>query len=224
MRPFIVFEGIDGTGKGTMMNMAIAHLRAKFGADQVVVTKDPGGTKLGTCIRRVMYEEVPTTEMAEGVVDLLFHASHRQNWLTIVKPALEAGKVVVSDRWWYSQAAYMTQRRVPKMIGDAYLGCHGDDAGLLIFLHGNPSASLDRARNRQTETHQSAKAWNDHDQMARIQQEYFDQFGDRPEFYPINIDGKAPPALWPEVREAIDRFMANFNLWKDNVRGGHSVA
>ncbi len=207
MRPFIVFEGIDGMGKGTIMSRAIDYLRSKH--KDVVVTKDPGGTKLGVSIRRVMYEEVPTTEMVPGVVDLLFLASHLQNWLTVVKPALDDGKIVVCDRWWYSQAAYMTQRVVPPTIAQAYMDHHGCSAGLLIFLWGDPEASLKRARARETETHQSAKAWNDLEKLQRIQATYYKLFSNLPEFRAIWVDKKDPDQVWAEAKADIDVFMVN---------------
>ena len=206
MKKFVVFEGIDGTGKGTQIERAIAHYQQKFGPDGVVQSKDPGGTKLGLAIRRIIYEEVPTHELAHGVVDLLFLASHLQNWQTVVKPALDDGKVVVSDRWWYSQAAYMTQRPVPVPIAQAYMNSHGASADLLIFLYGDVKTVVDRARARETETHQSAKTWNDYSQLEKIQQTYLDLFSGLPEWWPICIDGKSPDDVWLEVQHALDFF------------------
>ena len=203
----IVFEGIDGTGKGVQLKRTIEYLKNMLGEDKVVQSKDPGGTKLGTAIRRVMYEEVPTIEMTPGVVDLLFLASHLQNWQTVVWPALVAGKVVVSDRWWYSQAAYMTQRYVPTPIADAYMQCHGTSADLLLFLHGDTVTMVNRARNRETETHQSSKAWNDHDMLRKIQDQYTEQFSDSPEWWPICVDDKDPDQVWHDVKHAIDEKM-----------------
>jgi dTMP kinase len=200
---FIVFEGIDGTGKGTQITRAIEYLENLLGKDVVVQSKDPGGTKLGLALRRVMYEEVPTTEMMPGVVDLIFLASHLQNWQTVVKPALDAGKVVVSDRWWYSQAAYMTQRQVPEPIANAYMQAHGRNCDLLIFLYGSAEVVLGRARARESETHQSAKAWNDQQILEKIQNAYVDQFAGNPEWHPINIDGKTPDQIWSQVEQAI---------------------
>lgn len=217
MKPLIVFEGIDGTGKGTIISKAVSHLKAIYGEDLVVQTKDPGGTKLGMAIRRVMYEEVPTTEMTPGVVDLLFLASHLQNWQTVVKPALDAGKIVVSDRWWYSQAAYMTQRSVPEKIAETYMACHGERAGLLIFLYGDAQIMLNRARSRETETHQSAKAWNDVEKLNKIQQEYATQFAKCPEWYPVCVDGKDVEQVWVEVEHMLTWFLNKYYPRRTNA-------
>lgn len=201
---FIVFEGIDGCGKTTQVGKAVDYLRTRLGPENVVESKDPGGTRLGTAIRRIMYQEVPTTEMATGVVDLLFLASHLQNWQTVVKPALDEGKHVVSDRWWYSQATYVTQRSVPQPIVDAYMDCHGGDCDLLIFLHGDVRTLVDRARARRGEVHQSSKAWNDYDVLKKVQDQYFEQFGKNREFFGVCVDGKTPDEVWVEIRSGID--------------------
>lgn len=195
----IVFEGIDGTGKTTLIDRAVSFLIEKYGGENVVQTKDPGATKLGTCIRKIMYEDVPTTEMAPGVPDLLFLSSHIQNWETVVKPSLEAGKWVVSDRWWYSQIAYMQHRTVPDRIAQAYTFSHGDAADRLIFLHGDPWEMQRRAMARKTETHQSSKAWNDPAKLALIQASYLDIFGNADEFWPVCVDGKTVDQVWEAV-------------------------
>lgn len=199
-----MFEGIDGTGKGTQIKKAKEYLEAKLGPDSVVCTKDPGGTKLGACIRRIIYEEVPTRELAPGVVDTLFLASHLQNWLTVVKPAIAAGKTIVCDRWWYSQAAYMTQREVPRGIAQAYMDEHGDDPDLMILLHGDVQTMVGRARRREDETHQSAKAWDQIETLSNIQSEYFKMCFGRLEYWPICIDDLGPDEVWALVQNAID--------------------
>lgn len=207
MNPLIVFEGIDGTGKGGQIKRTVAYLRDRLGQDSTVETKDPGGTPLGAAIREVMYEKVHTTQMAPGVVDLLFFASHLQNWKTVVQPALAAGKIVVTDRWWYSQEAYMTERYVPKPIQDAYILGHGGEAGLFIFLHGNVKVVVDRARARTEETHQATKAWNDYEVLDRIQETYKRLFSALPEWCPVCVDGKDMDQVWEEVQAHIDGFV-----------------
>lgn len=202
MSKLIVFEGIDGTGKGSQIKRAVEYLRNMV-SPELVQTKDPGGTKLGACIREIMYEKVTTHELMPGVVDLLFFASHLQNWLQVVLPALTEGKLVVTDRWWYSQAAYMTQRFVPFPIAKAYMDGHGRSADLLIFLHGDAHTMVERARAREDETHQTAKAWNDAFILNKIQDEYIRQFSQLPEWVAICVDGKSLDDVWTEVRHIL---------------------
>lgn len=204
---FIVFEGIDGTGKGTTIDLVSSYLKKKLGAGMVVNSKDPGGTPLGLAVRRLIYEDVPMNQMAPGVIDLLFLASHIQNWQTVVKPALDAGRCVISDRWWYSQEAYMTQRVVPEPVAKAYADCHGDRADLLIFLHGDPQKMVDRARARESETHQSAKTWNDAKMLETIQGEYFKKFSKLEEFCPICVDDLSPEEVYQKVKTQVDKLL-----------------
>lgn len=198
----IVFEGIDGTGKGTQMNWAEKELTLGRGL-KVVRTKEPGGTPLGDAIREVLYEKVPMADLAPGVIDCLFLSSHLQNWQVVVNPSLAQGKIVLCDRWWYSQMAYMQHRTVPAPIAKAYLEGKGGPADLFIFLYGDPKTMLERANSRTTETHQKAKVWNNIDALAKIQQSYLDLFSAAPEFYPICVDGKDQPQVWIEVEAAI---------------------
>ena len=201
---FIVLEGIDGTGKGTIMEKVVDHFVSKLGHDQVVVTKDPGGTPLGTEIRKILYESVGTKNLSLGVVDLLFLASHLQNWQTVVEPALAAGKIVISDRWHYSQMAYSTQRPVPTAIYRAYDECKGKPADLLIFLHGDVETVLERAR-RRTDGIQQAKAWNERYTLDQVQKFYFTLFSKKPEWRPVCVDGKTPDEVWSEVKEILEQ-------------------
>jgi dTMP kinase len=201
VRPFIVFEGIDGTGKGTQMERAAQYLSLKVGSGNLVKSKDPGGTPLGAAIRRILYTEVTTHHMAPGVVDLLFMASHLQNWLTVVKPALMENKCVISDRWWHSQFAYMTQREVPEAIKKAYYSVKGAPPDLLILLAGDPETMVSRARSREEETHQSAKAWNDIEVLNKVQSVYLDMAKNAQSHRVVWIDDKSPNAVWDEVRE-----------------------
>lgn len=99
---FITFEGIDGSGKSTQLKMLVDLLRSK-GTD-VVSTCEPGGTTLGRELRRVFLESgervVPRAEL------LLFAADRSQHVELLIKPSLDAGKVVISDRYADATLAY----------------------------------------------------------------------------------------------------------------------
>jgi dTMP kinase len=133
----------------------------------------------------------------------MFLASHIQNWETLVRPALLAGKVVLSDRWWYSQAAYQTQRKVPQSVRVAYRDCCGGPADLLLFLSTDVSVALERARARKDETHQDKKIWNDLGQQERIQEEYYRQFNKNKEWRRIDAEGLDAEQVFAKVQRAI---------------------
>ncbi len=100
---FISFEGVEGAGKSTHVRMAANALEAE--GYEVVMTAEPGGTPISQCIRDVLLDTKhqamePVTEL------LLYAAARRQHLQELILPALEAGKVVITDRFSDSTAAY----------------------------------------------------------------------------------------------------------------------
>ena len=106
--PFITFEGLDGSGKSTHLRLVAARLEAA--GFEVCVTREPGGTALGTAIRNVFLD--PQWGRLDGAVELmLVFASRRQHLLEVIEPALAAGKVVLCDRFTDSTYAYQGSGR-----------------------------------------------------------------------------------------------------------------
>lgn len=110
---FIVLEGIDGAGKSTQARL-LAKWFEKRGYD-VVLTKEPTDTAFGKLIRRLVL-----TGGREGIIDgakisheaeaLLFAADRAEHVKKLIEPSLKAGKVVISDRYFYSSLAYQWAR------------------------------------------------------------------------------------------------------------------
>lgn len=99
---FITFEGIDGSGKSTQMRMLAGELRGR-GFDPVT-TCEPGGTPLGRHLRRAFLE---TEETVAPLAELLLFAADRaQHVEFLIRPAIEAGRIVISDRYADATAAY----------------------------------------------------------------------------------------------------------------------
>lgn len=99
---FITFEGIDGSGKSTQLRLLAAHLRAR--GHDVIMTREPGGTELGRQLREAFLE---THEKVAPMAELLaFAADRAQHVEYLIKPALAAGKVVISDRYADATFAY----------------------------------------------------------------------------------------------------------------------
>ncbi len=101
-RPYIVFEGIEGTGKSTIASRLTDYLQ-DHGID-VLFVREPGGSTTGERIRRVLLD--PDGTVAPWSEALLFSAARAQLAHEIVGPALVAGRWVVSDRSVYSSLAY----------------------------------------------------------------------------------------------------------------------
>lgn len=98
---FIAFEGGDGAGKTTQIELLRARL-VDDGRD-VVVTREPGGTDLGAGIRQVLLHGDAVAPRAEA---LLFAADRAHHVATVVRPALQRGAVVLQDRYIDSSVAY----------------------------------------------------------------------------------------------------------------------
>ncbi|MBA2606237.1 MAG: dTMP kinase [Acidobacteria bacterium] len=100
---FITFEGIDGSGKSTQLRMLASELL--FRGFDVLTTCEPGGTPLGRRLREAFLE---TEETVAPLAELLLFAADRAQHINfLVKPALEKGKTVISDR--YSDATFAYQ-------------------------------------------------------------------------------------------------------------------
>lgn len=102
---FITFEGMDGSGKSTQAQLFGEHLRARYGAENIVVTREPGGTAIGEQIREILHN-MRNQEMAPLAEFLLYNAARAQLVAQVIRPALEQGKVVVSDRYGDSTLVY----------------------------------------------------------------------------------------------------------------------
>ena len=100
---FVVFEGGDGVGKTTQVDRLCAWL-ANAGHD-VLKTFEPGDTTVGAMIRRIVLDPA-TGEMSPRAEALLYAADKAQHIFAVVKPALQRGAVVVSDRYIDSMLAY----------------------------------------------------------------------------------------------------------------------
>ncbi len=97
---FITFEGIDGAGKSTHIEYVTTLLQAK--KQQIVVTREPGGTELGEKLRKMLLHESmhPETEA------LLMFAARKEHLAQIIEPALARGDWVISDRFTDASFAY----------------------------------------------------------------------------------------------------------------------
>jgi dTMP kinase len=99
---FISFEGVEGCGKSTQIQLLAETLQAD--GHEVVVTREPGGTALGQILRKLLLE--PATPLAPGTELLLMLADRAQHIQDVIAPALNANKIVLCDRFADSTIAY----------------------------------------------------------------------------------------------------------------------
>lgn len=100
---FITFEGVEGCGKSTHSKFIYKYLRQK--GYMCVYTKEPGGTKIGERIRKMLLDPANKT-MADATELFLFEASRSQLVAELIRPALKRKTVVICDRFFDSTMAY----------------------------------------------------------------------------------------------------------------------
>ena len=144
---FITFEGIDGSGKSTQLRLLSGFLRMS-GCD-VLLTREPGGTPLGLRLRAALLdaqEEVdPLTEL------LVFAADRAQHVSQLIRPTLESGRVVLSDRYADATVAYQGAGRgfSPELIADiVHLATKGLVPDLTLLFDVSVMESTDRMTRR----------------------------------------------------------------------------
>jgi len=95
---YIVFEGVVGTGESTQIKKLLEYLKHKYSDREVVITREPGGTEISETIRSVVQGKEFDEDMEPICEAYLYAASRAQSLRTVVKPVLENGGIVISDR------------------------------------------------------------------------------------------------------------------------------
>ncbi len=143
---FISLEGVDGSGKSTQASMLADALRDR--GHDVVAVREPGGTALGEDIREIVLGPDAMSPWAEA---LLFAAARAQLVADVVRPALEAGRWVVADRFLDSSLAYQGTARglgIDQVVQVNAPGIGDCMPDLTIILDLVPSSASDRRAGR----------------------------------------------------------------------------
>jgi dTMP kinase len=145
---FITFEGMDGSGKSTQMRRLAARLRDM--GRTVIETVEPGGPPIAMKIRRILLDSA-NQELSASAELLLYFASRAQNVDEVIRPALDRGEIVISDRFTDSSLVYQGCGR--GLGADAVralerVACRGLKPDLTILVDVDAEASLARARAR----------------------------------------------------------------------------
>ena len=106
---FFTFEGPEGSGKSTQINLLAEEL-IDLG-HEVVVTREPGGTPIGEEIRHLLIHSSSGKEMSPEAELLLFAAARAQLVRELIQPSLQAGKIVICDRFLDSTTVYQGAAR-----------------------------------------------------------------------------------------------------------------
>ncbi len=148
---FISFEGIDGCGKTTQLNLMKTWLESH--GHEVVVTREPGSTVIGQQIRKILLDSktIGLTPISEV---LLYFASRIQNVEQVIKPAIARGRIVLCDRFHDASWAYQGFGRqlgieFLRTLDDLVLDGFHPDHTVLIHIDVNTSIARAQVRNTQ---------------------------------------------------------------------------
>jgi len=146
---FITFEGPECAGKTTQIRLLERHLTAQ--GRRCLLTREPGGTEIGEQLRHIVKHH--PGRISDETEVLLFAASRAQHVATVIRPAVNAGTIVICDRFMDSTTAYQGRARGLDMDFIARLnafvvdGCVPD---LTILMDLPPEESARRSRERET--------------------------------------------------------------------------
>ena len=145
---FITFEGIDGSGKSTQAHKLAEHLQAN--GREVILTREPGGSEGAEEIRALVLQGEPDRWSAETEI-LLFTAARRDHLERTIFPAIEAGKIVICDRFADSTRMYQGLSRgdLRGQVDQLHKLMIGREPDMTILIDMDSDTGLTRALSRQ---------------------------------------------------------------------------
>jgi dTMP kinase len=205
---FLTFEGLDGSGKTTQMHRFAERLRAE--GRTVILTVEPGGTRIGSTIRATLLNPEhsmmsPTAEM------LLYFAARAQNVDEVLEPALMRGEVVISDRWTDSTLAYQGWGRGlgEEMVASLdRIACRGRKPDATFWIEAPLETSLGRARSRNVETASRETRMDDqHQRFYELVEQGYRHLAESEPGRVLRIDGRG------SVDEVGERVWEAWEIW-----------
>jgi dTMP kinase len=204
---FITFEGIDGSGKSTQLRLLANYL--KEAGCEVVLTREPGGTPVGIRLRGALldaHEEVdPLTEL------LVFAADRAQHVRRVLRPAIKAGQVIISDRYADATVAYQGAGRgfSPQLIDEiVQLATEGLKPDLTVLFDLSVEESIARTSRRANGKHKGdrldAEASDFH---VRVRNAYLDLARAEPERVKIVKTNRPAEETHKHVKDIVVPFL-----------------
>ena len=204
---FIVMEGPDGSGKTTQINLLEQYL--KEAGYECLITREPGGTVIGEEVRELIlnpeYKEMsPVTEM------LLYAASRAQLVHEVIGPALEAGRIVISDRFVDSSVVYQGIARnlgisTVAAVNAPGIGIYRPDG--IFFIDLSEAEGIRRKKNQKKLDRMEQESIDFH---HLVSEGYRKVLAERPEV--IKIDGgKDIDVIQKKIRNHVDELLKKKN-------------
>jgi dTMP kinase len=213
---FITFEGIEGSGKSTQISLLYDHL-AKSGR-AVTLTREPGGTPIGDQVRRILLD--PTHHGLDPTAELLLYAASRaQHLREVIRPALDAGRVVLCDRFSDATLAYQGYGRglsIPTIRELDRIVTAGLRPDLTVLLDIDARTGLGRARGRNERDGLHGEARFENEDIAfhaRVRDGYLVLAEEEPGRIRSVNAARSPEEVQRDVRKIVDEILSRKN-WK----------
>lgn len=189
---FLTFEGPDGCGKTTQMDLLAQSLRAS--GRPVTTTVEPGGTEVGRAIRKILLDRT-MADPAPMAELLLYFANRAQNVEEVIRPALHRGDIVLCDRFTDSTRAYQgAGRGLDLTVIDALdrIACRGLRPDITVVIDIPIEAGMERARRRNVGTGSRETRMDDQSTAfhRRVREAFHQMLRAEPERF-LLIDGDA---------------------------------
>ena len=206
---FITFEGIDGSGKSTQLRMLASELLMQ--GFKVLMTCEPGGTPLGRRLREAFLE---TEENVLPLAELLLFAADRAQHVNfLVKPAIEEGKIVISDRYADATFAYQGAGRgfPEKTVNQVIeLATDGLKPNLTLFFDLPIEKALLRMNSRSHNGEQKNRMDKETAEFyERVRAAYLKIAANEPERFRIINASRSIDEIHTKVMEIVSEFLEN---------------
>lgn len=210
---FITFEGVEGSGKSTAMTRLGRWLEEA--GHEVVYTREPGGSRLGVLLRGILLDArnsdiVPAAELFMYLADRAQHAA------TIIRPALERGAVVLSDRFADSTVVYQGYGRgldIPALEELNRIAVDGVWPAMTLLFDVAPETGLARANARnKLEGKEVSEGRFEAESIAfhtRVRNGFLDWAAQHPDRFAVINGEETPDAVFAQTKTAVERLLAN---------------
>jgi dTMP kinase len=206
LAPFLSLDGIDGTGKSTQCRLLADWLTAA--GVPVTVSADPGGTPVGDQLRQILLAS--RADMTDRAEALLFMASRAELVAKVVRPALEAGRVVLSDRFVAANVVYQGHAHgLP--VDDLWALGRFSTAGLLPDLTIILDLPVEQAVARRGRAADRVEA-RGLEYLDRVRGGFLTEAGRQPDRFVV-VDASADiPTVQRQLRQLVGPFLAGRGL------------
>jgi dTMP kinase len=205
---YIIFEGTVGTGKSTQAKRLYDFLKERYPKKQIILTREPGGDEIAESIRKLVQGTEFKQDMVPECEAYLYAAARAQSLRSVVKPCLDAGGIVISDRSYLTSLAYQGYARevgIKKVLDINKEAIEGFSHGLILYIELDPEQGLKRTFDKGGDKFEKLDCV-----FFKKVQEGYKKISQMPQFKGnwVNIDGKGDKnTVFERIKEKIMGFL-----------------